>query len=456
MTIIKIYFSEEKLNSQYNDFIQMSEHIASQIPFIKSLILTGEKTIEVETIHDDDFTIFIKYIVSSIVHDQKPEQLKTMLDVEFENEKIITYLQYLGMDSLFNKLYPFFTKIKTIKTINEMVMMIYDYYKNTIYCVTLDQYDYSFNEIKCIGLYIFEDHQWIFKNDYSFLRDIIEIMIGRHFHLIDNNLKNVELLKKTIDQIHHRFTVQSHYKDFINQLDDKKIIGFKNGIYDCEENIFRDGMPIDFVSNTTGYNYSHEYSSKKDDLTKLLDLIFPDKYIKERMLKCMSKIFDTKKGFVFSGDSAGKNTFIELIMKTFGFEYCCMFSSDLLATNIPINPSLIKYIGKRILVCDYSESKRINRMNFKALLDEEVYSVRPLYGNIIHRIMRYNVIINIDNASLIRNDNVDRDIKHMMEYFEFWKHDPVIEKEIMEFNKNISEYREDFMMLLLEIRRNNQ
>ena len=45
-------------------------------------------------------------------------------------------------------------------------------------------------------------------------------------------------------------------KSFYESLDSNlNFIGFINGVYDLEKEIFRDGLPDDMISNTTGIEY---------------------------------------------------------------------------------------------------------------------------------------------------------------------------------------------------------
>ena len=63
-------------------------------------------------------------------------------------------------------------------------------------------------------------------------------------------------------------------KNFINGLDEKTVlIGFENGVYDFKNKEFRDGIPEDKLTFSTGYNYNMDYSLNHPDILELERII---------------------------------------------------------------------------------------------------------------------------------------------------------------------------------------
>ena len=52
---------------------------------------------------------------------------------------------------------------------------------------------------------------------------------------------------------------------FYERLDENRdLIGFKNGVYDLKNMVFRQGTPDDYISFSTGINYK-EYNEEDED-----------------------------------------------------------------------------------------------------------------------------------------------------------------------------------------------
>jgi phage/plasmid-associated DNA primase len=80
------------------------------------------------------------------------------------------------------------------------------------------------------------------------------------------------------------FLADSYYNEEIDQLLDSnnKIIAFKNGLYDFENNIFRPIEPTDYISKCTNYDYIPTSNNKlRIQINKLLDSIFGSDDVKK-------------------------------------------------------------------------------------------------------------------------------------------------------------------------------
>lgn len=86
------------------------------------------------------------------------------------------------------------------------------------------------------------------------------------------------------------------------------LIGFKNGVYDLKENIFRPGRPEDFISKVLPIDYK-EYKLSDEDVQNVIDFllkVFPDEEIRNYFLDTYSDIFvggnNQKKIYLWTGD----------------------------------------------------------------------------------------------------------------------------------------------------------
>ena len=85
-----------------------------------------------------------------------------------------------------------------------------------------------------------------------------------------------------------------HNREFINKLNTNRyLIGFKNGVYDLEQNIFRDGLPTDYISTRMPICYK-EYT-RTDPLVQevfnFFEKVFADTSLRRYFLDVMSEIF---------------------------------------------------------------------------------------------------------------------------------------------------------------------
>ena len=87
-------------------------------------------------------------------------------------------------------------------------------------------------------------------------------------------LENNTFKKACVDESKQEFID----RDLLNQLDKNvNLIGFKNGVYDCENDVFRVGTVDDKISMTTGYDYNPNVNQ---DNQQLLEHLF-NEYFKE-------------------------------------------------------------------------------------------------------------------------------------------------------------------------------
>jgi P4 family phage/plasmid primase-like protien len=166
--------------------------------------------------------------------------------------------------------------------------------------------------------YMFRNHRWEEVNDAIYLRQKISTELCDKYRNIiikynkiistteieeEEKEKLVKKLKE-LQEITRKLKTTS-FKDniikeckelfinkhFINKLDDNPyLIGFENGVYDLKNMEFRDGIPDDYISLSTGINKidfdkTNEYW---EDLQNFVNTIFPGKDIRDYFLKFLS------------------------------------------------------------------------------------------------------------------------------------------------------------------------
>lgn len=71
------------------------------------------------------------------------------------------------------------------------------------------------------------------------------------------------------------------------------LIAFKNGVYDLKNNVFRAGIPEDYISKTMPIQYREfrEDDEKVQDVLTFLEQVFPDKSVRQYFMDISSDIF---------------------------------------------------------------------------------------------------------------------------------------------------------------------
>ena len=74
----------------------------------------------------------------------------------------------------------------------------------------------------------------------------------------------------------------------------KYLIAFNNGVYELKKNIFREGIPEDFISMKMNVNYNEEMTEKHPKVLEVFDFlekVFPDKSVRDYFMDTASDVF---------------------------------------------------------------------------------------------------------------------------------------------------------------------
>lgn len=250
--------------------------------------------------------------------------------------------------------------------------------------------------------YEFKNHRWILDNEGISLRSKISTqLVIEYIKLIEaynqeaieeepseeNDEKVDDICKKTklLSEITKKLKTTSfkndimkeskelfHDNELIKKLDENPyLIGFENGIYDLQKMEFRDGLPDDFVSISTGNDYIdyEEENEYIEDINKFLSTVFPNEEIREYVLIMLSSYLQgvnaEEKFRIWTGvGSNGKSKLEELFLLAFG-DYCIKFPITLLtgkrAASNACTPEIVQSKGKRFGYFEEpSENEKIN------------------------------------------------------------------------------------------------
>ena len=179
---------------------------------------------------------------------------------------------------------------------------------------------------------------------------------------------------------------------FIKNLDENHyLIGFNNGVYDLQNNIFRCGNPDDYVSKYTGYDYS-EFNINDpiiEEIYKFYKSIQPIQSHMELLLlhsaSCLEGYNQDQLMIFFTGfgGSNGKSTHNDLLSRAFG-DYAGKIDVTLLTQKkkdcASANPALANTKGVRYIALDEPEGDdKIHIGTMKQLTGQDPISTRGLF-----------------------------------------------------------------------------
>ena len=200
-------------------------------------------------------------------------------------------------------------------------------------------------------------------------------------------------------------SVLFHDKDFYEKLDSNvNLLGFDNGVYDLEKMEFREGLPEDYISFSTGIDYKeHEDDDELvNNVHEFLSQVLPIPAVKQYVLQVMSSMLSGKTGdekfHIWTGCGGnGKSKLIELFENAFG-DYCGNMSVTLITQKRPASnactPELLKNKGKRFITLqEPDEDEKIHVGAMKELSGGDKIQARGLHKDPIEFKPQWKIVM---------------------------------------------------------------
>jgi P4 family phage/plasmid primase-like protien len=174
---------------------------------------------------------------------------------------------------------------------------------------------------------------------------------------IINKLENVNFKNNVMAQVGYLF--KTYDDEFYKNLDENPyLVGFKNGVYDFKQNLFRTSKQSDYLTFSTGYDYIEydESHQQVQEIYQFLGKIITNQKVREYLLKVLGKSLvgiPEEKFYIWTGLSGanGKSTLVNFLEHTLG-DYTTSVDVSLL-TNRRANasnasPDIIRLRGRRV------------------------------------------------------------------------------------------------------------
>jgi len=343
--------------------------------------------------------------------------------------------------------------------------------------------------------YEFEGHGWKEKEKgYTlFYKDIPTLLFDEYMKAIEREsararmgddrekdicAKNIESLTKISLKLKStNFVKDKMYKEcsgmfyepkFEDKLDSNpKLLGFENGVYDLDNDEFREGRPEDYVSLSTGINYieydvDNPYIEEIDDFMKK---VLVNDNVREYVLTLFASILDgtnrDEKFHIWTGSgSNGKSKIVELFQHTIG-DYACIFNVSLLTQkrvgSNATNSELAIAKGKRFAILqEPEENERLNVGLMKELTGGDQIQCRCLFKEPIKFKPMFKMILTCNHMPAIPPDDGGtwRRVRRVEYTSKFTDNpDPNNENEFQidrELGYKFDLWKETFMVILLK------
>ena len=275
---------------------------------------------------------------------------------------------------------------------------------------------YICSSIKNNTWWEFRNHKWIridegytlkmqlsedFANEYNKELSDISIKITQVSGIIKDELTGRRCKLNTIVERLMNNTFKKTLMDeckplFYDDLFDKKLdentnlIGFENGVYDLEQNIFREGRPDDYITLSTKIYYQ-KWSDKNPYKNKILDFlakILPNervrKYFIHALCTCLCGDNKEEKLYILTGSgSNGKSLTMDLMYHALGDYYMsCPITiiTRKRGTSNETSPEKVRMKGKRCGVFqETDDGEKLNVGVMKEFTGGDKVLVRDLF-----------------------------------------------------------------------------
>ena len=249
-----------------------------------------------------------------------------------------------------------------------------------------------------LSIYISEDFCKIYEDRVESLEQSLENdstdkerILYRITHIKKNiigKLRNITFKTLLIKEI----GVLISDENFEDSLDSNAhLVGFNNGVFDLDKQVFRPGLPCDMIS--LGTNIDYMPYNPNDPMTakfmKVLEDIHPKKENREYWLKTMACALHGRRQqqrlyFWIGSGSNGKSTLIDLTQKAFGdlmdTPHVSLLTKPIQNNGGP-NPMIVGLKGKRLVIfLEPEHTDRISSSFMKQLFGGDTLTARTLHS----------------------------------------------------------------------------
>lgn len=213
------------------------------------------------------------------------------------------------------------------------------------------------------------------------------------FKTKDNKTDKIKAKLETtsfIDGVIKECGYKLHKREFLDIVNkNPNLMAFNNGIFNLENMTFREGLPEDFITMSTGIDYNPD-TPETADVKKFLKEILPNKKVREYAMYYMSTCLhgenEQQKLLVFTGEGGnGKSLLINLLEDSLGDYTCALdvgYVTQKRQRSSQASPGVMELRNRRLgVIHEPDEGDTLNMGIVKALTGNDKIKARNLFEN---------------------------------------------------------------------------
>lgn len=230
-----------------------------------------------------------------------------------------------------------------------------------------------------------------------------------------NNLKSSPFKKNVMTECNEIF----YEKDFEAKLDrNPYLVAFQNGVYDFKNNMFRDGLPCDYLSKKLPINYNSSYtmdSPEVKEIKRLFETLFPNKELRRYFLSINCRCFlgvVVKQLQLWRGKGDNGKSLLEKLFEKLLGDMCAKPPTALLTgkrgQSGAASPELLILNGARMaFLQECSGTEEMNTGLLKELTGGDSLYVRGLHQDPIKIHPQFQLILACNNPPKMTGSALD-------------------------------------------------
>lgn len=279
-----------------------------------------------------------------------------------------------------------------------------------------------------------EEHKWV-----TDAKPMLSIELSEIFHkCYDSLITHFQELAKKLDDDNAKLSVQNQIKKASNVMDklrkntfkntvtrelsnfyydnktlDKmdqniKLIGFTNGVYDLEEDCFREGRPSDYITMTVGYDYienpSHidevEHYFKQIMLEDNGEEPIKSTYLLDVFGSCLEGENTNELALCLAGTGSNSKGKLMLLLRAVFGNYAYNLQPSIITRELePDKASSQLFNSRKCRICFISEpSKTVHGETFKSLTGRDPINMRDLFKTAVETIPHWVMVLLFNEA----------------------------------------------------------
>lgn len=261
------------------------------------------------------------------------------------------------------------------------------------------------------------------ENDlYKYIKNLLINNWTDDQHKLIKELTKIKKVNKIKDKI-IRYYSETYCNNNIKFDENWRLLGFTNGVYDMEEEIFREYKYDDYISITTGYDWREPTDDEMETMNDLINKIMPIEEEKNLYLQLLCTSIEGKcleKFIIFNGSGGnGKGMINDLLLLALG-NYALIGNNAILfeCSKTGSNPEKANIHKKRLVIFrEPSEKHKFENSIIKELTGGGTFSARTHHEKETEKKLNSTIIVECNKKPLFVEDPQNAEIRRIIDLY---------------------------------------